>query len=453
MMSEGMMEEEAAENGRPDWIYRPKKRRYVGTYKSANDYHVNGNLNNVEKSSANKRQKDLKKAGLNLGDHPEKMEDDENVLKKDLDQDKGGSMEVNMLDKPVDMPEKPVDISDQAFRNDEGGPQKVEKFGSCEVGIQDEDFFLLGDMERGLYLKYIPVASQKGQQGEALMPFLEPTIRCSYGRCDRKFYGISQYEEHYNSAHRNVCHSCGRIFPTLRLLDLHILETHDSFFKILSEKQNMYECLVEGCGQKFQDASKRRMHLIGRHKYPKTFNFQMLGLPPNPPHFQGQKKGNFNNLAQRTFPNGRPGNFKSKDLKPEKRQNNRQKKEGEDNNNKQANQANPPAIKPEIDLTGNDAAMKIQDPSRIGIKDQSALKSAKEKNLEKQFKKKEGNFNKHEKPVPGVETGGVPTVISFGRRNKGFHREDDAPQKTFYLKSNQEQSKTTPPIDSNEMEM
>lgn len=44
---------------------------------------------------------------------------------------------------------------------------------------------------------------------------------------------------HYNSNHRYVCVECKKSLPNPRLLDIHIQETHDSFFQVLSMKKSM----------------------------------------------------------------------------------------------------------------------------------------------------------------------------------------------------------------------
>ncbi|TDH01177.1 hypothetical protein EPR50_G00177880 [Perca flavescens] len=50
--------------------------------------------------------------------------------------------------------------------------------------------------------------------------------------------------------------------PSARLLDIHIQEWHDSLFTILAQRQDLYQCLVEGCGQKFRTSKHRKDHLI-----------------------------------------------------------------------------------------------------------------------------------------------------------------------------------------------
>ncbi|XP_016090443.1 zinc finger protein 511 [Sinocyclocheilus grahami] len=103
-----------------------------------------------------------------------------------------------------------------------------------------------------------------------------PTIsefRCHIAGCRQLFDTLEGYEHHYNSLHRNVCSNCKRSFPSNRLLEMHILEWHDSLFQIMAEKQCMYEYLVEGCGLKFKTSKERKDHLIRTHSYPADFRF------------------------------------------------------------------------------------------------------------------------------------------------------------------------------------
>lgn len=55
---------------------------------------------------------------------------------------------------------------------------------------------------------------------------------------------------------------CYRSFMSLRLLDIHISEMHDAFFKVLSKKKPMYTCLVDGCENTFTHDDKRSRHLV-----------------------------------------------------------------------------------------------------------------------------------------------------------------------------------------------
>ncbi|EGZ24258.1 hypothetical protein PHYSODRAFT_349884 [Phytophthora sojae] len=100
-----------------------------------------------------------------------------------------------------------------------------------------------------------------------------PAITCRLANCDVSFQSVAAYEEHYDMLHRNICRECSRSFLSLRLLDIHISETHDAFFKILSKKKPLYVCLVDGCPKTFQHDDKRTRHLIQVHQYPESFSF------------------------------------------------------------------------------------------------------------------------------------------------------------------------------------
>uniref|UniRef100_A0A663DV15 Zinc finger protein 511 n=1 Tax=Aquila chrysaetos chrysaetos TaxID=223781 RepID=A0A663DV15_AQUCH len=96
---------------------------------------------------------------------------------------------------------------------------------------------------------------------------------CHISGCCQVFDTLEGYEHHYNTLHRNVCSFCKRSFPSGHLLDIHILEWHDSLFQIMAEKQNMYKCLVEGCAEKFKSSKDRKDHLVTVHLYPADFRF------------------------------------------------------------------------------------------------------------------------------------------------------------------------------------
>lgn len=160
-----------------------------------------------------------------------------------------------------------------------------------------------------------------------------PEFTCQVAGCCQVFEVLEDYEHHYHTLHRNVCSFCKRAFPSGHLLDIHILEWHDSLFQILSERQDMvggaispagshqsclpscqssqlsglwarpgdsfrppapclsrwggglrvgmevtpflfqYQCLVEGCAEKFKTSKDRKDHLVRRHLYPADFRF------------------------------------------------------------------------------------------------------------------------------------------------------------------------------------
>lgn len=66
-----------------------------------------------------------------------------------------------------------------------------------------------------------------------------PEFTCQVAGCCQVFDTLEDYEHHYHTLHRNMCSFCKRAFPSGHLLDIHILEWHDSLFQILSERQDM----------------------------------------------------------------------------------------------------------------------------------------------------------------------------------------------------------------------
>lgn len=57
--------------------------------------------------------------------------------------------------------------------------------------------------------------------------------------CSATFGNLLDYELHYHDSHHFVCAECKKWRPTNRLLEIHVQETHDNFFKVLAEKQPM----------------------------------------------------------------------------------------------------------------------------------------------------------------------------------------------------------------------
>ncbi|KAL4228449.1 hypothetical protein ACF0H5_011495 [Mactra antiquata] len=125
-----------------------------------------------------------------------------------------------------------------------------------------------GDIYCKLCSKYIPIHERIDLEVNKLQEF-----PCGIANCNQIFDTVVKYESHYNSSHRNVCQTCHRTLPSSYLLDIHILETHDSMFTLLAEKQNMYQCLLEDCNVKFKNTTTRRDHMIKIHKYPSNYRY------------------------------------------------------------------------------------------------------------------------------------------------------------------------------------
>lgn len=136
---------------------------------------------------------------------------------------------------------------------------------------KDHELFEDGDVQRHMYLQNLYISTTDEEPSLCVSEFA-----CHISGCTSTFKTLQEYEHHYNSLHRHVCCTCRRSLPTARLLDIHIQEWHDSLFAILAQKQDMYLCLVEGCGLKFRTMKNRKDHLINMHKYPPDFRFDKM---------------------------------------------------------------------------------------------------------------------------------------------------------------------------------
>ncbi|KAM6306089.1 zinc finger protein 511 [Aegotheles albertisi] len=125
-----------------------------------------------------------------------------------------------------------------------------------------------GDIHRHLYLQGILTSLAEVVERPKVSEF-----SCHVSGCCQVFDTLEGYEHHYNALHRNACSFCKRSFPSGHLLDIHILEWHDSLFQLMAEQQSMYKCLVEGCGEKFRSSQDRKEHLVTVHLYPADFRF------------------------------------------------------------------------------------------------------------------------------------------------------------------------------------
>ena len=108
---------------------------------------------------------------------------------------------------------------------------------------------------------------------------------CYANGCKATFQTLLDFEMHYNSNHRYVCAECKKSLPNPRLLDIHVQETHDSFFQVLCTRQPVYQCYVSECDLKFNNPIERRTHCINEHKFPKNFRFDNV-----PNHVETESK-------------------------------------------------------------------------------------------------------------------------------------------------------------------
>ncbi|XP_053617209.1 protein lethal(2)k10201 [Plodia interpunctella] len=100
------------------------------------------------------------------------------------------------------------------------------------------------------------------------------TSTCNIPGCGFSSESLLTFESHYNSCHRYTCSQCKKVMPSPHLLDLHIQESHDSFFAVMAEKKPSYCCYIEDCKEKFMNAETRLTHCVEIHKLPKDFRFE-----------------------------------------------------------------------------------------------------------------------------------------------------------------------------------
>jgi len=100
-------------------------------------------------------------------------------------------------------------------------------------------------------------------------------FNCSIPGCLETFESLLAFEGHYNLKHKYVCGTCRKQLPSPHLLDLHVSETHDSYFAVLAEKKPMYRCFVEDCDAKYLTMKERHSHCIEAHKFPSNFRYDV----------------------------------------------------------------------------------------------------------------------------------------------------------------------------------
>lgn len=101
-----------------------------------------------------------------------------------------------------------------------------------------------------------------------------PRYECICIGCKDIFYSIQDCEQHYVSHHIFECQTCHKHFPNSYLLDIHLDEAHDAYFKTMIEHQKTsFKCLVDTCSDSFPSEKERFLHLVDRHSYPKWFRF------------------------------------------------------------------------------------------------------------------------------------------------------------------------------------
>ncbi|XP_060191563.1 uncharacterized protein LOC132621351 [Lycium barbarum] len=154
----------------------------------------------------------------------------------------------------------------------------------------DDPFFANGNIQRELLAKQI--ALDLTEQLVQNIPDDESSnVFCPIVGCGARMRSLDDFEDHYATRHTASCSVCSRVYPTSRLLSIHVSEAHDSFFQAKAARGfPMYECLVEGCGVKLKSYKSRQQHLVDKHKFPASYEFFRKARPSKKHRQKSQHK-------------------------------------------------------------------------------------------------------------------------------------------------------------------
>ncbi|KAK3036440.1 hypothetical protein RJ639_030039 [Escallonia herrerae] len=155
----------------------------------------------------------------------------------------------------------------------------------------DAPFFASGNIERELLAKQVALDLSEDEKQQLMGDEENRGVYCPIVGCGAKLKSLEEFEDHYNARHTASCSVCSRVFPTSRLLSIHVSEAHDSFFQAkVTRGFPMYECLVEGCGTKLKNYKSRHQHLVDKHKFPASFEFLKKARPSKKRRQKSQRK-------------------------------------------------------------------------------------------------------------------------------------------------------------------
>ncbi|KAJ0988801.1 hypothetical protein J5N97_007157 [Dioscorea zingiberensis] len=157
----------------------------------------------------------------------------------------------------------------------------------------DDSFFAAGNIQRELLAKQVALdlTEDERYQIHQMEDACYNSVFCPIVGCGTKLKCLEDFEDHYHARHTASCSVCSRVYPTSRLLSIHISEAHDSFFQAkVARGFPMYECLVEGCGMKLKNYKSRQQHLVDKHKFPASFEFLKKAHPSKQQRQKYQRK-------------------------------------------------------------------------------------------------------------------------------------------------------------------
>ncbi|XP_009620329.1 uncharacterized protein LOC107777165 [Nicotiana tabacum] len=146
----------------------------------------------------------------------------------------------------------------------------------------DDPFFTAGNIQRELFAKQLALdlTEEEKQLVQNITDEESSNVFCPIVGCGARMRSLDDFEDHYATRHTASCSVCSRVYPTSRLLSIHVSEAHDSFFQAkVARGFPMYECLVEGCGVKLKSYKSRQQHLVDKHKFPATYEFFRKARP------------------------------------------------------------------------------------------------------------------------------------------------------------------------------
>ncbi|CAH2049325.1 unnamed protein product [Thlaspi arvense] len=97
----------------------------------------------------------------------------------------------------------------------------------------DAPFFDSGNIERELLAKQVAldITEDDKQQLQIMDDGENREVFCPIVGCGARLNSLDGFEDHYNARHMASCSVCSRVYPTSRLLSIHVAESHDSFFQ------------------------------------------------------------------------------------------------------------------------------------------------------------------------------------------------------------------------------
>ncbi|CAK7891747.1 hypothetical protein CAAN1_01S06898 [[Candida] anglica] len=121
----------------------------------------------------------------------------------------------------------------------------------------------------------------KRQREDDLNNPVNPTTENSNIKCpsctDVYFSTYVAYEAHVLSIHTHVCNQCHRSFPTETILDIHVDEVHSSYFAAKKDRgDKVYRCFEPSCTKRSSNHTKRTLHMIDKHHYPRNYRFNVV---------------------------------------------------------------------------------------------------------------------------------------------------------------------------------